>query len=514
MQLKGVAMALPMVVGMLLCLVFAGAAMATTFYVDSVGGNDANDGTSEPLAWATLGKVNATTFRPGDRVLLKSGSSWNGQLWPKGSGEPDKPITIGRYGDGAKPCINGEGKVFEAVRLYNQQHWEISDLEVTNLSTEGPAPRAGVRVLGEDAGLLSHVHLHGLEVHDVNGDQRSGRDSGKCNAGILFDVIGTAVRTRFDDVLIEGCHVYRCDRGGIKTWTDWSRSGEAEWEPYTHLIIRNNVLDDIGGDGIVACMADAPLIEYNVASRCNARAGTYNVAIWVWETDDAIMQFNEAYLTKTTLDGQGFDIDGRTRRTIVQYNYSHDNEGGFILLCEEGDGNPRRFNDGSIVRYNISQNDGARIFQIGGKVTNARIYNNTIYVGEGKGDPLMILHNPAGPLWRRTWPEGIQYHNNVFYNLGQGGFNLSASKTEFDYNVFFGTHHGGEPRDPHKLTSDPKLVNPGSGGIGRDTVDGYKLQPDSPCVDSGMPIRANGGRDYWGSQVPSGRGTDRGAHEQ
>ncbi len=48
------------------------------------------------------------------------------------------------------------------------------------------------------------------------------------------------------------------------------------------------------------------------------------------------------------------------------------------------------FNDGAVVRYNISQNDGARIFQVGGKVTNARIYNNTIYVGEGKGDPLMI----------------------------------------------------------------------------------------------------------------------------
>jgi hypothetical protein len=509
-------MAIPLILTVVVCLLAASAAMATTFYVDSASGSDANAGASEALAWATLAKVNAMTFQPGDRILLKSGGSWRGQLWPKGSGEAGQPIIVDRYGDGPKPAINGGGAVFEAVRLYNQHDWEISNLDVTNLSPEGPAPRAGVRVLGENVGALDHVHLRGLEVHDVNGANKEGRDGGKCNAGILFDVIGSSVRTHFNDVLIEGCHVRRCDRTGIKTWTDWGRSGDAEWQPYTKLVIRNNVVDDIGGDGIVACMADAPLIEHNVASRCNARSGTYNVAIWVWETDDALIQFNEAYLTKTTLDGQGFDIDGRTRRTIVQYNYSHENEGGFILLCEEGDGNPRHFNDGAIVRYNISQNDGARIFQIGGKVTNAHIYNNTIYVGAGKGHPLMVLHNPAGPLWRRTWPARIQYQNNIFYDLGEGGFDLggSAESTVFDHSVFFGTHARGEPADPHKLITDPRLVDPGSGGAGRDTVDGYKLQPDSPCVDSGMPMPRSGGRDYWGTPVPSGRGTDRGAHEQ
>ncbi len=59
----------------------------------------------------------------------------------------------------------------------------------------------------------------------------------------------------------------------------------------------------------------------------------------------------------------------------------------------------------------------------------------------------------------------------------------------------------------------PCLVAPGTGGIGLDTVDGYKLQPDSPCIDSGMTVPGNGGLDYWGNPVPSGGQTDRGAHE-
>ncbi len=493
----------------LLLVVSGVAAVPATYYVDAVGGEDSREGTSAEAAWRSLEKVNATTFAPGDKILLKAGCAWGGQLWPKGSGTAGKSIVIDRYGEGSKPVINGGGVAFEAVHLRNQEYWEINNLEVTNHDPAGPAPRAGVRILGEDAGVLKHVYLRGLEVHDVNGHLSEGRDQGKCNAGILFDVTGSEERTRFHDVLVEGCYVHGCDRSGIKTWTDWGRAEGGEWEPYTGLVIGSNVLDDIGGDGIVACMADAPIIEYNTASRCNARSGRHNVAIWVWETDDAVMQFNEAYLTRTAKDGQGFDIDGFTRRTLVQYNYSHDNEGGFILVCNYWQAGDQFFNDGSVVRYNISQNDGARIFQIGGKVTNASIYNNTIYIGEGQGDPAVIFDVQQGDR-----PGNIRYHNNIFYNLGSGGYQFRPIENSlFDYNVFYGNHPESEPDDAHKITDDPGLVNPGSGGTGLDTVDGYKLEAGSPCVDSGMTIPESGGRDYWGNAVPSGAGTDRGAHE-
>jgi PKD repeat protein len=85
--------------------------------------------------------------------------------------------------------------------------------------------------------------------------------------------------------------------------------------------------------------------------------------------------------------------------------------------------------------------------------------------------------------------------------------------------VFYGYHppgdpgNPGEPNDAHKITDDPKLVNPGSGGYGIGSVGGYMLQAGSPCIDSGMNVSDNGGQDYWGNSVPTNGVTDRGAHE-
>jgi hypothetical protein len=480
----------------------------TSYYVDAAAGLDDNAGTSPETAWRTLSRANRVIYAPGDRIWLRSGCAWRGQFWPKGSGAEGNPIVVDSYGDGAKPVIYGLGWAQAAVQLYNQQCWEISNLDISNTGSSR-AIRQGVLVLGEDYGLLHHVYLRNLSVHDVNGAFDSGRDGGKCNGGIVFDVQGSAVRTRFHDVLIEGCSLRNCDRTGIKTWSDWSRWNCATWEPYTNLVIRNNVLDDIGGDGIVPCQADAPRVEYNVASNCNRRSGVWNVAIWCWDTDDAVLQYNEAYLTHTALDGQGFDIDGFTRRTVLQYNHSHDNEGGFLLICNYPDAGPCYFNEDAVVRYNISQSDRAKTFHLAGKVTNARLYNNTIYVDSVLGNVPIVRSGEYAAA-----PDHTQFYNNIIWNEGTGGYELGISTNNvFDSNVFYGDHPASEPADPHKLTSNPGLLAAGRGSTGRSTTDAYRLRPDSPCIDSGLTLPDNGGQDYWGNPVPFGAGADRGAHE-
>ncbi len=106
------------------------------------------------------------------------------------------------------------------------------------------------------------------------------------------------------------------------------------------------------------------------------------------------------------------------------------------------------------------------------------------------------------------------FYNNIFYNLSPTAtYQWFNGVRTFDYNVFYGLHPAGEPSDPHKLTSNPKLVAPGTGGIGWNTVGGYKLQAGSPCIDSGKVIANNGGRDYWGDPVPFNGVPDRGADE-
>jgi hypothetical protein len=89
----------------------APAAQAGTFYVDSAQGNDANSGTSPSQAWATLAKANQANLQPGQSLLFKRGGQWAGPLNIGWSGTATQPITVGAYGTGALPLINGSSTV-------------------------------------------------------------------------------------------------------------------------------------------------------------------------------------------------------------------------------------------------------------------------------------------------------------------------------------------------------------------------------------------------------------------
>ena len=81
-------------------------AAGTTYYVNSATGSDSAAGTSPSTPWKTLTKVSATTFAPGDSILLNRGQSWTGQLHPLGSGTAGSPITIGPL-SGVQLFMNG-----------------------------------------------------------------------------------------------------------------------------------------------------------------------------------------------------------------------------------------------------------------------------------------------------------------------------------------------------------------------------------------------------------------------
>ncbi len=426
---------------------------------------------------------------------------------------------VDSYGTGDKPLINCAGAHQEAVFLYNQEYWEISNLEITNYDSSGPDVRQGVRVLGEDAGTLDHIHLRNLDIHDVNGDMTTGRDGGKCNAGILVDVVGSTTPTRFNDVLIEGCFVHDLERTAIKFWSDWGNScTSTNVTLHTNIVIRNCVVDNYRGDGICPHQADGVLVEYNVSSNGCYETSLANAALWTWSTRNAVFQYNEVYGTVQTRDGMAFDIDGCSENVTMQYNYSHDNAGGALMVigvpdCAAAGSSYVRlpFCTNNRFRYNISQRDGTRILRFVGKIQDNYIYNNTIYVGAG--DPHVVDSGSCGSP--AQYPDATYLYNNIIYNTESSGadYQLNGTNYVWDYNLFYGHHPASEPSDAHKLTSDPMLAAPGTGGTGRDTVDGYKLQVGSPCIDSGMTIADSGGQDYWGNPVPTGAGADRGAHE-
>jgi len=474
----------------------------TTYYVDSHRGDDANSGAAPDKAWRTLDRVNAVTFAPGDRILFRAGTRYTGQLRPQGSGKEGAPIVIRSFGEGPRPRIDGEGKVSEAVLLHNVEYWEVNDLEITNTGEPGKGGRSGVAVSLHDFGTAHHLHLKNLYVHDVNGSNVKGHG----RSGIIWGNGGRRVKSRFDGLLIENCHLVRTDRNGITGWSDhWQRT---DWFPSLNVVIRGNLLEDIGGDGIVPIGCDGALIERNILRGGRRRAEDYAAGIWPWSCDNTVIQFNEVSGMRGDRDGQGFDSDWNCRNTLIQYNYSHDNDGGFLLICNDGSSKPpvNAGNVGTVVRYNISQNDGARTFQISA-VKDTAIYNNTIYVGEGM-DVLGVFHHSWG-----GWAENTTFSNNIFYAKGTVRYEFGESTGNvFTNNVFYGNHQD-RPEEPKAITADPLLVSPGTGDDGIHSVSGYQLRPGSPCLGAGVPIANNGGRDFWGNPVPKAGAPDIGAHQ-
>lgn len=399
------------------------------YYIDADMGKDSNSGLSEKKAFASLDKANSLELKAGDRLLFKAGTSYYGQLKPKGGGSPEQPVIIGKYGGDKKPVIHGEGKYLSTVHIYNMAYVELSELEITNTGEERHNGRRGVIIEAENFGVSRHIILDNLYIHDVNGSLVKSDGGG---SAILWKNHGREVKTKFDSLIIQHCHLENCARNGINARGYTRRD---QWHPSTNVIIRHNLLEGIPGDGIVPIGTDGAVIEYNVMRDCpdilshkEAAAG-----IWPWSADNTIIQYNEVAGHKAKWDGQGFDSDWNCRNTTIQYNYSHDNYGGFLLVCNNGGnynttGNIGTFN--TIVRYNISVNDGIRpyeterrgpfspIMHISGPVENTLIYNNIFILPERSVSDLdktfIQMDNWGGP-----WPVKTLVGKNIIDLSGQ-----------------------------------------------------------------------------------------------
>ena len=494
-----------------------------TFYVDSENGDDSADGMTPETAWKTLTKVNETQLIGGDRILLKAGSVFEDQaLSIKSGGTAENPIIIDMYdGDvvgaeaGERPHIKGNGKnsfeyqgnqISYGLHIKNASHVQVNNVEISN---QGDTRKLSVGLCVEAAGcgVMQGVHINNVYIHDVNGTYE---EKTLPNGGLYYVVSDHSNNTRFDDIQVVNNIVKRVSRTGISVGmtssTDlWDGHGgiipQEVLDAYGHtnVLIRNNYVEEAGGDAIVPMFSIKPVIEYNIsngASQNTKHTSMYNAGIWPWRCEDAVFQYNECYGTILNGDGQAYDCDW-SRGTIYQYNYSHDNEGGFILICQS------EVLD-SIVRYNISQNDQRCLF-LTSNTHNADVYNNTFYIGEGLDTE--VVEDVGGVATLK---------NNIFYNLGTSTTTTWGRNFSYENNLYYG--YDSTPEDSRKIIADPMFTDPGTGGTGVlgdsaiDTLGGYRLQEDSPAIDAGLEIENNGGRDYFGTPLADGK-TDIGAAE-
>jgi hypothetical protein len=333
------------------------------------------------------------------------------------------------------------------------------------------------------------------------------------------------VKTRFVGLVIQNCHLHHCERNGINSGGYTRRD---EWHPSVGVVVRNNLLEQIPGDGIVPIGCEGALIEHNVMRDCpdilshrEAAAG-----IWPWSSDNTVIQYNEVSGHKAKWDGQGFDSDFNCRGTIIQYNYSHDNYGGFLLICNKGDtfGTPGNIGTkNSIIRYNVSVNDGIRpyptqrrgwfspVLHITGPVQGTKIYNNVIIVPEKENGEIDRAIADMDN-WGGLWPQDTWFANNVFFVQGRSTFRFrDDQRTVFSHNCYFGEIEA-LPDDPAAVFDNPAFINAAARGSGFDLLRSFMITKKSPLRNSETAVREKGLADLFGNLV-SGRHCNIGVHQ-
>ena len=522
-------------------------AAGTTYFV-STSGNDSNTGTSSSAPWRSLSKVNSKTFQPGDTIRFESGDSWVGQLWPKGSGTDGAPIAIDSYGTGAKPKIAGQGNVSDAVRLFNQQYWEIRNLDVSNAVPTGTTDGSklgdfrGIGVHGDNGQTLHHFVIDSVDVHDVTGEVKwiggntannkpgitfnNGWDRSKNTGGIAFlttvqDITAPGAPTMLDDITVQNSTVKNTSFAGIVTkqyagdapgavFTGWGKRATAtdsRFTPHTDVTIRGNYITqantDFGGNGIYVTGTRGALVEGNVIDRVGVSGVETNMA------DSVTVQHNEIMGTHHmggSADANGLDPDIGTTNQLFQYNYLHDNGDG-ILLCACN--SSVRFGS-AVVRYNVitgSERWNLHMSQTTGSV--AHVYNNTFantdsstMVSGGVGGKVTFTNNLF--VSGQSAPEFRQQSSIVYNNNGYSS-NLTTRPSS-DVNAVVGA-----PQFVNAAVTGPYGDEDGT-RLG--TAANFALQSGSPFVDAGATVTGNGGLDYAGATVPIGNGPEIGAFER
>ena len=77
-----------------------------TWYFDADAGDDTRDGLTPQTAWRTFKNVEGMELGPGERLLLKRGCVFNGDLLVSARGSAENWAEIGAYGEGMRPRIS------------------------------------------------------------------------------------------------------------------------------------------------------------------------------------------------------------------------------------------------------------------------------------------------------------------------------------------------------------------------------------------------------------------------
>ena len=433
-------------------LIIGCSAPTSIYYVDGQLGNDTNPGTLEkPLK--TIERVNSLQLRAGNSVFFAGGQTFTGTLQFKGlKGTKEKPIRIRSYGNG-RAIINGENRNAIQVSI-------CSWLQVKNLIVTGNGRLKGNTGSGVEFRKTVDCSIDSVEA------------SGFLWSGVKA-VGGKNLRIT---------NVYAHDNGfsGINVESDGQDSGGLEGsggKTFQNLYIANCVADNNpgctevknnhSGNGILIGGITKGIVEYCEAMNNGwdmPREGNGPVGIWAYQSDSITIQYCYSHDNRTSekgKDGGGFDFDGGMTNSLMQHNFSANNEGAGYGLFQYYGASVWKNN---IVRNNISYNDGRKNGQAGFLMWIAKDSPEPISSCQVSENTVVNCYGHAVSFEPGNYPE-FNFKNNIFVITGHSVSFVSGnySGATFVQNQAWSTNRKVPldfPEDKQAVLTDPKIKLP------------------------------------------------------
>ena len=420
---------------------FSSVGSATTYYVDSVNGNDTNAGTSATAPWQTVSKVNGTHFSPGDSVLFMCGDVWRDRpLIPSSSGAAGSPITYDAYGTGANPQINAAS----IVPNWTNVSGYVWSAPVSTPPSEVARNKARAQPVASRAALVQNYQwywasntLYVYSSTDPTGDG-SMWESARWATCI-------AIQSNQSHLVIQNFDLYYSNGNGdpqiavspTSNVTDITFNNINSYLAYSWAISINNA---------TASASNITFNKVNISSCCIQSGGIAGVATGnygVTNNPTTNLTWNGGHISYSGVDinagvivpALGMNADNCTKCTFTNVQIDHSGSSAFGI---ENGSNGVAITGGSWHddgQAAAGDRDELAIGDIGVGSSNITVNSVDMYNDLNGQDAIEISRSSQGDVMSNVTISHCQIHNNA----GRG-FHIDGAHTGivFEYNLVYG----------------------------------------------------------------------------
>ena len=520
------------------------------YYVDNTNGSNANAGTSPGTAWKTAAKVSNSSFNPGDMILFKRGEVWREALTMPSSGAYGYPITVGDYGTGALPVLNGaelvtgwtrdSGSIYYAAQSFTSNAvWQNGSTHIKAAASKA-AMVAGTFFYDSAASKLyvwtsTGASPAGFTIEATRYPNQYYGLLSAINKSYLTIQNLHIVKSNYHDILLHdggSGHTVRWNTLDQSYHSSIQVAGQLGERNLNDIDVLYNTITDSGRgrvtnpavqecvginfQGVQTGSAVGNVITNQGGEGIQNNAGASNI---LFESNRII----NPYMIGLYI-GSGWGNHGNTTNTTARYNYVElgpQSTSTNYCICSEDTWADAV--DGVSFHHNISKGNGTAkgglLFGSGsftGVIRNTAIYNNVFvndsFVGIKAFGPTDGANNvfrnnifSVGSYGRAYWIGAPAVGTNPLANYDMD-YDVMYSPNANSFIVEWGTGslktlnqwRTDAGRGSHSIVSDPLFSNPAEGD--------YSLQKSSPAVNTGVALTG-------AEQERQGAAPDIGAYE-